>query len=141
MKRVTEYVLWIIVFVSISATAFYCGGCIGFSQGYNYAIAKDAPYDANTSVTVLKKIKDNEIESIEDYFEKQLDNAINRHWYHKQNPPVFYGVRFYDQSQLIDENSKKMIISACEYRKENPDQSGGMALDRIETILNYYLKD
>ena len=74
MKRVTEYLLWIIVFVAISATAFYCGGNVGFSQGYNYAIAKDAPYDADTSVTVLKKIKDNKNDEVANYFEKQLDN-------------------------------------------------------------------
>jgi hypothetical protein len=141
MKRVTAYVLWTILFVAISATSFYCGGCVGFSQGYNFVLAKDAPYDAKNAVIALKKIKDNNIDEVKEFFENRLNGAIMRYWYHKQNAPVFYGIRFYDKSRWMDEESTKMITSACEYRKENPFQCDEAAQKKIETVLTHYLKE
>lgn len=139
MKRVTAYVLLIVLVVVVSAASFYCGGCVGFSQGYNFAIAKDAPTDAMASVILLKSIKNDKIDSAVDFLEKRVNNSIVRHWYHKKNPPMFYGIHFYDKSELMNQATTRMMTSACEYRKENPYDSDERTSKRVESVLKDYL--
>ena len=140
MKRIATYLLLIVLLGVVSVAAFYCGGCAGFAQGYNFVLAENAPNEATTSVIVISMLKKNKIDAAVDFLEARLDGAIIRHWYHLQNPPSFLGIRFYDKSRLFDESSTRIMIKACKYRKENPHDTDNNTHERIKTVLNYYLK-
>jgi len=135
MKRIKIYLLLFVILIGISGASFYCGGKVGFNQGYFYCDAQQTGINAALATETLLRIRDNKIDRALNLLESSLDVQFAGDWISHQKFPSFYGIRFYDKKGLQDKSYVGLMKKACMYRKDHPYKKD----KKIESVLNYYL--